>query len=34
LHGQVTLDLAESVGHQLHPLLINRAIERLDQVNQ
>jgi phospholipase/carboxylesterase len=34
LHGQVTLDLAESVGHQLHPLLINRAIERLDRVNQ
>jgi len=29
LHGHATLDIAPSVGHQLHPALINRAIERL-----
>jgi phospholipase/carboxylesterase len=29
LHGHATLDIAPSVGHQLHPTLVNRAIERL-----
>lgn len=29
LHGHATLDIAPSVGHQLHPSLINQAIQRL-----
>lgn len=29
LHGDATLDIAESVGHELHPALIDRALHRL-----
>ena len=30
LHGDVTIDLASEVGHELHPALIERAITRLE----
>lgn len=29
VHGDCTIDIASSVGHELHPALIQRAIERL-----
>ncbi|HZP88509.1 MAG TPA: esterase [Burkholderiales bacterium] len=29
LHGDVTIDIAHGVGHELHPALIERAIDRL-----
>ena len=29
LNGDVTLDIADGVGHELHPALIARAVERL-----
>jgi len=33
LHGNVTLDISPSVGHQLHPALIDHAIERLQAIH-
>ncbi|HSH98201.1 MAG: esterase [Methylophilaceae bacterium] len=33
LHGHATLDIAPSVGHQLHSALIDRAIERLQAIH-
>lgn len=29
LHGDATLDVAEGVGHELHPALVDRALQRL-----
>jgi|SRR5450830_609436 len=33
LHGHATLDIAPSVGHQMHPVLIDRALARLQAIN-
>ena len=30
LHGDVTIDIASAVGHELHPALLDRAITRLE----